>query len=103
MPPAWNEPAQPDGAALCLPPSLDLTRADALRSELLACLARGGPLQIDGSAVDRVSTACVQLLVAASVSVRERGGIFELAMPSAVLRHAIRDLGLAPCLGTEAM
>jgi chemotaxis protein CheX len=87
---------------LHLPEALDLTRADALHGALQTRIAQDGLLRIDGSAVSQVSTACMQVLVAAAVTVRGRGRTFALVSPSSVLRDAAGDLGLAAVLGLEA-
>jgi anti-anti-sigma regulatory factor len=84
---------------LPLPPRLDLTQADALHGELQCHLAQDEAIRIDGSAVELVSTACVQLLVAVAVTAHAHGRTFELMAPSRILSHAARDLGLSACLG----
>jgi anti-anti-sigma regulatory factor len=86
---------------LPLPQGLDLTGADALHGSLQSCLERDVVLRIDGSAVELVSTACLQVMVAAAMTARGRGGEFELMAPSRPLRDAARDLGLSPALGLE--
>ena len=89
-------PAAPP--ALLLAASLELTHADALRGDLQHALAHDGALVIDGSGVERVSTACIQLLVAAAAGARVRGLAFQLAATSVALTEAIRDLGLCRAL-----
>jgi len=84
-----------------LPPLLDLTRADTLHSELQALVAQETDVKIDGSRVERVSTACVQLLVAARMMARAHGGTLALLAPSPVLSQAVQDLGLAAAMGME--
>jgi anti-anti-sigma regulatory factor len=91
-----------DPAALRLPPSLGLTAADALHGALQHRVAHGAPLVIDGSDVELVSTACLQLLVAAAARAQAIGAEFRLIAPSAVLAQAVRDLALADSLGVEA-
>jgi anti-anti-sigma regulatory factor len=84
-----------------LPASLDLTAADRLHGQLQDRLGRGEALLIEGGDVERVSTACVQVLVAAAASAREAGLAFRLAPASDILRHAVSDLGLAGVLGMD--
>ena len=50
-------------AAIALPAVLDIQVADALRAQLLS--ARGGPLILDGSAVERLGGLCLQVLLSA--------------------------------------
>lgn len=48
---------------LALPAVLDIQSAEALRAQLLG--ARGRPLTIDGSAVERLGGLCLQVLLSA--------------------------------------
>jgi chemotaxis protein CheX len=50
-------------AAIVLPAVLDIQSAEALRVQLLG--ARGGPLTLDGSAVERLGGLCLQVLLSA--------------------------------------
>ncbi len=50
-------------AAIVLPAVLDIQQAAALRAQLLA--ARGGPVTLDASAVERLGALCLQVLLAA--------------------------------------
>ncbi len=88
--------------ALRLGPLLDLTAADALHRQLQERVEHGGALNIDGADVERVSTPCLQLLVAAALSARAHGMPFGIVTPSTVLGSAIADLGLGHALGMEA-
>jgi len=85
-----------------LPQNLDLTRADSLLAALQACLTHDAPVHLDGSGVAHISTASLQVLVAAARTARALGRQFVLAAPSDVLRAAAQDLGLACMLGMEA-
>ncbi|MEJ0067599.1 MAG: STAS domain-containing protein [Pseudomonadota bacterium] len=61
---------------------------------------------IDGSAVARVSTAAIQVLLAAGRHFADRGWQLRLVTPSPELAQAIDDLGLAdafaPCGDADA-
>lgn len=89
------------GSPLPLPASLDITLADRLHHSLLERIATERPLSVDGSEVERVSTPCVQLLVAAAASARAHGLPFRISGASQVLTEAVRDLGLTRALGLE--
>jgi anti-anti-sigma regulatory factor len=89
---------QPEMPVHALPPVLDLACAEDLHQKLQEACAQDGPVTLNGAAVERVSTACLQLLVAAAISARARGLAFALHAPSPVLRAAVEDLGLAPFL-----
>lgn len=77
-----------------LPRELDLLAAEALRAELLNCWQKDGSLLLDGGEVERVSTPCVEVLVAAANAFKESGRQFELSEPSASLCEAFDALGL---------
>jgi chemotaxis protein CheX len=80
--------------AMPLPPSLDLLGAEPLCRELRAKILSAEPILLDGSRVERVSTACVQILVAALKGAESRGLSFRLATPSPALVEALANLGL---------
>jgi anti-anti-sigma regulatory factor len=77
-----------------LPDCLDLTRAQELRDELSAALLRGTPLQIDASAVERLSTPCAQVLLAAGRAAAAGPAPLSITDPSDAFRAALADLGL---------
>jgi anti-anti-sigma regulatory factor len=86
-----------------LPSSLDLPAAGPLCRQLQEQVLSGGPVLLDGAAVDRVSTPCLQVLVAARRSTESRGLRFELRDPSAALTNALADLGLQGFVAGEEM
>ena len=96
------QPGSDPALAFNLPQSLDLTAADRLHATLQGMVARDCAVLLDGSGVERASTVCLQLLVAASAASRGRGLAFRVASPSASLRNAAQDLGLCAALGMEA-
>lgn len=86
-----------DGHVLVeLPPALELRTAQSLKQALLEALARAGPLRIDAAAVVRVSTACVQILVAFVEAARQAGISVAFRHPSPPFLNALESLGLAP-------
>jgi anti-anti-sigma regulatory factor len=93
--PVHNE----DEGIFPLPPLLDLTAAEPLHRALLEHARSGDPLAVNGSAVVRVSTAAVQVLVAAAADARARGTSFQLREPSPELADALTDLGVASHFG----
>lgn len=78
---------------------LDLTAAEPLHRQLLAAARSGRPVLLDGTAVERVSTAVVQVLLAAASEAHGRGVSFDLRTPSPELKSALIDLGVASQLG----
>jgi anti-anti-sigma regulatory factor len=74
--------------------------AETLCRSLATHLAEGG-LTLDGAAVERISTPCLQILAAAAATARERRQPFRLLHASADLRAAATDLGLAAAIPFE--
>jgi anti-anti-sigma regulatory factor len=86
---------QPDSmpTSIHLPPLLDLAAAEPLRRALAAAIADGG-IALDGAAVERVATPCLQILAAAAAACAKKLLPFRLHHPSGALNDAITDLGL---------
>jgi two-component system chemotaxis response regulator CheY len=78
------------GDAMRLPPVLDLAAADELLQKLLHALDTGQPLRLEASAVETLTTPCVQIILAAMGS----GQDISIENPSAAFVNAFRDLGL---------
>jgi chemotaxis protein CheX len=76
-----------------LPQVLDLTQAQNLRDTIAARLG-DGPLVLDASAVERMSTPCTQVLLAAGRAADLAGSPFQIINVSDVFRTALADLGL---------
>jgi anti-anti-sigma regulatory factor len=75
-------------------PVLDIRTAGPLRDGLQKALKRGKPVVIDAAQVDRLSTPCIQVLLAASKSAEAGGGRIVLAQASDAFVAAFGDLGL---------
>ena len=80
--------------ATMLPAELGLVAAEPLRAELASAIDAGIPLEIDGAAVERISTACLQVLLAAARAAARGDLSFRIVNPSQVLTDAVRDLAL---------
>jgi chemotaxis protein CheX len=76
-----------------LPPILDLICAKALRDNLAALLGQHA-LILDAGAVERMSTPCAQVILAAGWAAVSAGAPCKILNASAVFRTAIADLGL---------
>jgi anti-anti-sigma regulatory factor len=106
-------PSEPSAAAppvasatIDLGTSCTLHDVAALRETLLVALAAGHSPVIDGSKVERVDTAGVQVLVGFTIDCMERSLHFTWAGRSEALRQSIRLLGVEPLLespGVAAM
>lgn len=83
------------GRRLKLPSVLDMLAAEGLREALKETLVLGGPLAIDASQVDRMSTPCIQVLVAGGRAMADAGVAFTIEQPSEAFMNGFYDLGLA--------
>jgi hypothetical protein len=87
-------PRQESGGALNrLPQVLDLTQAQNLRDSMAARLGDGA-LLLDASAVERMSTPCAQVLLAAGRAADLAISAYQIINASDVFRTALADLGL---------
>lgn len=76
-----------------LPSVLDLTQAQSLRGAMVAALGDRSIL-LDASAVERMSTPCVQVMLAAGRAADLANAPFQIARASEAFRAALDDLGL---------
>jgi ABC-type transporter Mla MlaB component len=74
----------------------------SLQAELAERLDESGAVQIDGSAVDRIDTAALQLLAVFVRDVRAEAREVEWVGCSAGLRKAANGLGLSMALGLDS-
>jgi anti-anti-sigma regulatory factor len=88
----------PVSGRIVLGASCTIHEALGLREELLAHAVFPGPFEIDGSAVQQIDTAGVQLIVAFALDCMERGVPYAWKGRSAALDDAIRVLGVGALL-----
>jgi chemotaxis protein CheX len=81
------------GAVVGLPPILDLKAASQLRDEF--CAAKGGPLEVDASKVQRLGGLCLQVLLSAQRSWAVDGKPFRVVDPSPDFLEGIKSFGAA--------
>ena len=79
---------------ITLGPVLDIRAASPLRDSLQKALKRGKPIVLDAALVDRLSTPCVQVLLAAGKSAEAAAGRIVLEQASDAFVAAFSDLGL---------
>jgi phospholipid transport system transporter-binding protein len=93
-------PVAPPGPAgkVVLGASCTIHEASALRSHLLAQASLPGPYEIDGSAVQQIDTAGVQLVVAFALDCLEKGVHYFWTGRSQALEEAVRTLGVGALL-----
>jgi chemotaxis protein CheX len=77
----------------CLPQVLDLTEARGLRDDMMALL-QNGTIVLDAGAVERMSTPCVQVLLAAGHAAEAANSQFQIVNASDCFQAAVADLGL---------
>lgn len=82
---------------IVLPPALDLPAASELRDILLDALARdtAAELALDASEVERIATACVQVVLSAAHGFKGAARRLEIEHASEPFIAAFRHLGLA--------
>lgn len=94
-----DKAGDPMDESVTLPPVADLTAAGPLKQSLLDGLAAGKSITIDASAVQRVSSPCLQVLVAGMQSFAKAGGTsLVVANPSQAFRETVSVLGLLDAL-----
>ncbi|MFZ2103600.1 MAG: STAS domain-containing protein [Oricola sp.] len=81
-----------DSFVLTLPVSLQGEQATYVADLLLS--ARGNPVAVDASAVERIDTPCIQVLLSAARLWREEGVALELSGESGVFTENLNTLGL---------
>ena len=74
---------------------LDLSVAGELKDQLLDAVHGDSDLVVDASSVERLTTPCVQILIAAARSLTEQGSGLVLKSPSEPFVSAFSDLGLS--------
>jgi anti-anti-sigma regulatory factor len=83
-----------------LPAVTDLTFAAILKQRSEQALAAGTGLIVDAADTQRISTPCLQVLVAAAAAFTKAGGpVLEISNPSEVFVEAVSTLGLDGALG----
>ncbi|MGV3650906.1 MAG: STAS domain-containing protein [Devosia sp.] len=85
--------AEAAGKTVALPPVIDLDSLDRVRDQLLDAVETG-PVVVDGSAVRRVATNALFMLVSAAETARRNGFSLELRAQSQALSVAVARLGL---------
>jgi chemotaxis protein CheX len=85
--------------SVVLPAVADLTEAGPLKQNLEKALASGTGLTVDASAVQRISSPCLQVLVAGVAAFAKAGGAaLSISNPSEAFRETASVLGLMNAL-----
>jgi len=89
-------------ARLALPAVADLVQAEPLKAEIERHLAAGAGLEIDASVVQRISSPCLQVLVAGVAAFAKAGGpSCAITKPSQAFLETATVLGLGGPLRLE--
>jgi chemotaxis protein CheX len=90
-------PAAPDTiATLTLPPVSDSGAAHDLKESLFPLVQKGAPIRLEGGAeVERITTPCMQVLIAADRALATQRARLVLETASEPMRLAFGEMGLA--------
>ena len=77
---------------------LDIRAAEPLKEVLRKALSKGKPLTLDAGSIERMSTPCIQVLIAAAAVMKQAEAVFTLARPSDAFIESFNELGLFPVL-----
>jgi anti-anti-sigma regulatory factor len=88
--------APPEASVVDLPATLDVQAAADLQARMNRALEGGGDICVDAHEVTRIATACVQVLLAAEVSLGRQGTGRRLRLKrvSKAMKTGFEDLGL---------
>lgn len=78
-----------------LAPVLDLNAAPGLRDALTKIIDRGIGIRVDFSTVERITTPCVQVIMAAKQAFGDEGLNFSATGLAPSIRESFQDLGFA--------
>lgn len=81
-----------------LAPTCTIHEIAALKDHLLQQQSNGGPIEIDGGAVQRIDTAGLQLVLAFALDCLDRNVEYRWVARSSQLEDAIQTLGIAALL-----
>ncbi|MDV7338689.1 STAS domain-containing protein [Terasakiella sp. A23] len=95
---AFEIKVENDQVVLKLQPILDMAVADDFLESLKSCLSKHKNLTLDSSDVERVSTPCIQVLLAAGFKVEKAGGRFSIENVTSVFERGMTELGVSDCL-----
>jgi len=94
-----RNPAAPPGV-VTLPAVIDLTYARPLHKQMLEMIAENSAIVIDGAAVERASTPCIQVMLVAARRAEKADIEYRVEQASQNLIEAFDALGLRAELET---
>ena len=90
-----------DETWVCLDENLDVSTISEFRSTMKKVVTRKAPYVLDGSAVTRVHTAALQVLLALITTIKSKDKSFRWESASEPLSSAAATLGLKKELGIK--
>lgn len=84
--------AEAEAQSVALPPIVDLDALDTIREKLILAM-ESGSVVVDASAVERVATNALMMLMSADVTARQRNYSLTIENPSEPMTAAIERLG----------
>jgi anti-anti-sigma regulatory factor len=94
----WVEQKENQESGIVLPARLSINSAAELRKNLMNLLDGNGSIEIDASEVERITTPCIQIIIAMEKSTASAGRKFKVVNPSAAFSDAFATLGLSSYL-----
>ncbi|MEO5337029.1 MAG: STAS domain-containing protein [Magnetospirillum sp. WYHS-4] len=86
------------GCRIDLLPVMDLRAAGPFKGILEQAIGRGVEVTIAAADVERLSTPCIQVLLAATAAMEKGGIAFRIVGPTDAFISAFDDLGLFPVI-----
>ncbi len=76
------------------PQQLNITMIESFKHSLQSALDQGGVCTVDASAVERIDSTGLQLLIAFEQAIQKQGGELKISDPSEVFQTTANTLGL---------
>lgn len=92
---AFSIQSDGDNVVIGLVSILDMSVADDLLSQLRESVAGHKNLSLNAQNVERLSTPCVQIMLAAATEIENKGGRFTVENASKGFERSMRELGLS--------
>lgn len=88
-----------EGGKVTLPAVLDLTKAADLKDCLLGAMTVTPNVSVDATSLQRITTPCLQVFVAAARDLQAEGGSLQFSNVPDSMAQAAAILGLSSVLG----
>lgn len=95
---AFEIKVENEQATVTLLPILDMSAAESLLEALRSCVSGQSHFVLDAAAVERISTPCIQVLMAAAFKIEKNGGRLSIKNITPTFERGMRELGLSDYL-----